>query len=710
MKPKTFWIWSLGLALAALPLAGGCDQESANSAPATTANTNQPSSADTAGITVPPSPEAEEQQLEDAPGQVVSRAAPTAQNANLTGSAAEVAKLAQAGVDEKVMLSFVTNSQHSFNLSSDAIIYLNDIGVPGSVVTSMIQHDQALKEDSANSFNTASPPVYTNPLVPAPGAATPYLTPGSVPETTESQPPLEVVDNGQPPEQGNGSSTYFYNSLAPYGNWINVGGYGLCWQPTVVVANPGWRPYCDQGYWTYSDCGWYWVSDYSWGWAPFHYGRWFHHNRWGWCWAPDTVWGPAWVNWRYTRDYCGWAPLPPTACFRPGFGFTYFGRHVGFDFGFGLSIGDFSFVGNNFFCDRHLRNHLVAEHHVRGFFDHSFVARGVLDKNRTFINTGIPPSRVAAATHTPIHRMHIRDAAGPADGRFDRVEPNARILTVYRPNLPTPTRETALVGQGVKPLWRNGSIPRVGANEPLSSFRNEPMPGANKPLPAFRNEPFPPAGKGPVRNEAGINTRAVGGRTMPSGNVPPLILRGQHNSTPPRTGQDTVRSEAPAQRLTQPAQPMVQANPTPPAQNNSRVILNQDHRQVATPTLRAQSPPPSQPQLQNQPIFRQEAPRYLQQNQRTFVQPAAPAQEQSAVRESHWTPAAQPRQQQNWVPPAPVRNAPAFHPEPNVPAAPRMETRQAPAIQATPAPQRNSYSTPAPSRGSGQDDGSRRNR
>ena len=37
----------------------------------------------------------------------------------------------------------------------------------------------------------------------------------------------------------------------------------------------------------------------------------FTMRAYGWCWAPDTVWGPSWVTWRYSGDYCGWAPLPP---------------------------------------------------------------------------------------------------------------------------------------------------------------------------------------------------------------------------------------------------------------------------------------------------------------------------------------------------------------------------------------------------------------
>ena len=31
----------------------------------------------------------------------------------------------------------------------------------------------------------------------------------------------------------------------------------------------------------------------------------------GWYWVPGRVWAPAWVSWRRSNDYVGWAPLPP---------------------------------------------------------------------------------------------------------------------------------------------------------------------------------------------------------------------------------------------------------------------------------------------------------------------------------------------------------------------------------------------------------------
>ena len=102
----------------------------------------------------------------------------------------------------------------------------------------------------------------------------------------------------------------FYDNLAPYGRWVDTAPYGWCWVPEQVPVV--WRPYSD-GYWVYTDFGWAWVSDEPWGWATYHYGRWFEDPDYGWMWEPGTEWAPAWVAWRESDDWVGWAPLPPTA-------------------------------------------------------------------------------------------------------------------------------------------------------------------------------------------------------------------------------------------------------------------------------------------------------------------------------------------------------------------------------------------------------------
>jgi hypothetical protein len=340
-----------------------------------------------------------------------------------TSPLAQVIRLTQAGVDESIIMTYVTNSGSTFNLDSDKIIYLKDIGLPNEVVTAMMQHDQQLQQQMAAT-------AYQPPVQPAP----PFTTT----ESPETEPPPQPVE--QPAEV---TVNYFYDTLAPYGSWVDVDGYGRCWRPSVVIYNPGWQPYCDHGHWVYTDCGWYWFSDYSWGWAPFHYGRWFQNPRWGWCWTPDTVWGPSWVTWRYSNDYCGWAPLPPFAAYREGVGFFYRGLNVSFGFDFGLGINCFTFVPIGHFCDPHPHRYRVAPGQMTQIFNRTTVINNFNVRDHNFVNGGIDPEHITSITHTPIHPISIRDTASPVGrgAHSDQLSHDGRTLVVNRPHFvdnPTP--------------------------------------------------------------------------------------------------------------------------------------------------------------------------------------------------------------------------------------------------------------------------------
>lgn len=100
----------------------------------------------------------------------------------------------------------------------------------------------------------------------------------------------------------------FYQSLAPYGQWIEDPQYGYVWSPG---EDANFRPYYTNGHWVMTEYGNTWVSDYQWGWACFHYGRWTYDNYYGWLWIPGNYWGPAWVSWRVGEGFYGWAPLGP---------------------------------------------------------------------------------------------------------------------------------------------------------------------------------------------------------------------------------------------------------------------------------------------------------------------------------------------------------------------------------------------------------------
>ena len=288
MKARIYTSFSLGVALSVLPFLSGCAEPSGDSTtpPLGAANaeatrvavsTNAPAET-TPPATEPPPATAEVAEINavvPAPAAAAERKLPP--SIQPTPPTAELIKLAQAGVEETVMLNYITNTTSMFVLSSDDIIYLNDLGVAGNIVTAMMQHDQGLKAYWANQVPPPSP-------VATPAAAPTYVNPPQ-PEPQPEPQPLPAQVEVAPPSPAN--VTYFDDSLAPYGTWVEVEGYGRCWQPTVVVVNRGWQPYSDRGRWVYTDSGWYWMSDYSWGATTFHYGRWFSHPRYGWCWWPD---------------------------------------------------------------------------------------------------------------------------------------------------------------------------------------------------------------------------------------------------------------------------------------------------------------------------------------------------------------------------------------------------------------------------------------
>src|SRR5215469_15068113 len=120
------------------------------------------------------------------------------------------------------------------------------------------------------------------------------------------------------------SASDFYGPLAPYGSWVSVSTYGRCWRPAGMAS--GWRPY-SLGHWEWTDAGWYWVSDEPWGWACFHYGQWVLDPAYGWVWLPGTQWAPAWVVWRETPDYIGWAPCGPGGAVVSGVSFAFVDIH-----------------------------------------------------------------------------------------------------------------------------------------------------------------------------------------------------------------------------------------------------------------------------------------------------------------------------------------------------------------------------------------------
>jgi hypothetical protein len=418
-----------------------------------------------------------------------------------TSPLAQVVRLTQAGVDPGVIMTYITNSGSTFNLDSEKIIYISDVGVPGEMVTAMMQRDQQLQQQ----FAAAQPVQQTQP--------------GPAPETA----PAGTAEIAAQPETPPAPVTvdYFNDTLSPYGGWVDINGYGRCWRPTIVVYDSSWQPYCDRGHWVYSDCGWYWASDYAWG-ATFHYGRWFRDTSVGWCWYPDTVWAPSWVTWRYSDNYCGWAPLPPRTAYQTGVGIVFNGGAVSAGFSFGLAANCFTFVPTRNFCDPHPRNFRAAPAQVTQIFNHTTVINNFNVINRTIVNHGIAVQNIANATRTTIRPVPVHELANSG----------ARNRTGYVPsaNHPVFTGNANSSARPMNTTQNHFPQPTAGQN---------PTPNRNwtAPQPAVNNY-HPPTHEAPVQvPPANYNQQSAPARwqqTIPAG-TPRNVTRNsevrQNNST-----------------------------------------------------------------------------------------------------------------------------------------------------------------------------------
>ena len=419
MKTFLFGFLSLSIASAALVLTGGCDVQNSNAATEPT----QVASAPPAPASTPASVATSD------PATVVTPAA-LPPNISPASPLASVVRLTQSGVDQSIIMVYVTNSSRTFNLDADKIIYLTDLGMPNDLVRAMMQRDQELQQAFAaeQAAQQAQQVQSTQP------AAEP--APVETVQATTAPAPVTV--------------NYFNETLSPYGNWVLVPGYGRCWQPTACAYDPNWQPYCDRGHWVYTDCGWYWSSEYAWG-ATFHYGRWFRDTNCGWCWYPDTVWAPSWVTWRYSDNYCGWAPLPPRTYCQSGVGIVYQSGNVSLGLSFGLGASCYTFVPTRYFCDSHPRNYCASSGQVTQIYNNTTIINNIRvhgsGNNQIIINNGIPVQSVANANQSPINRRpvheldpafaHNRGYTSTSTPRFGQSPGNNSVNSPSQPGNPT---------------------------------------------------------------------------------------------------------------------------------------------------------------------------------------------------------------------------------------------------------------------------------
>jgi len=311
---------------------------------------------------------------------------------SLSPGLSEIIKLAQAHVNEGVILAYIKNSGQAYSPTADEILYLSDIGLSQDVIGALVQTAPPAAKQQPSPALAASPSTSPSPPIATP---TEPLTPEA------SQPEAASAPN------------IFYNDLTPYGAWVQQPDYGLCWQPTVETIDPNWTPYLDAGQWMYSDCGWYWQSDYTWGWAAFHYGRWTRAPRLGWVWVPGNQWGPAWVAWRSTDSYIGWAPLPPGVSLNVLAQLTYDNHLVGRNATLGLSASAYHFVNTGGLVGHNLPHRVVPPAQAKDLAHNSELLSGYTIVNHRIFNNGISREVVASAAQRPVRQVALHAVSSP---------------------------------------------------------------------------------------------------------------------------------------------------------------------------------------------------------------------------------------------------------------------------------------------------------
>ncbi|HEV3414395.1 MAG TPA: DUF6600 domain-containing protein [Puia sp.] len=254
-----------------------------------------------------------------------------------------------------------------------------------------------------------------------------------------------------PPPAPEVSYQNFYDALSPYGEWINNPEYGYVWMPNV---GPDFKPYATNGNWVYTDEGWAWSSNYSWGWAPFHYGRWFYEDGYGWMWIPGNEWAPAWVSWRRSPDYYGWAPLGPSVSV-----------NVAIGGGYNPPPHYWCFVPHQYVTSPHVNTYYVNEQQNVTIINNTTVIHNTTIVNNTYNNTtvvnnnvnntrvtvnnyagGPDPGEVSRVTGTQLRPIAVRESNTPGGNG------SGGAFAVYRPKInAAPQGNGGSTGSGFHP-------------------------------------------------------------------------------------------------------------------------------------------------------------------------------------------------------------------------------------------------------------------
>ena len=388
----------------------------------------------------------------------------------------------------------------------------------------------------------------------------------------------------------------FYDNLSPYGVWVYDPQYGDMWVPDV---DGNFRPYATRGHWVLTEYGNTWVSDYPWGWATFHYGRWVFDDYYGWAWVPGYEWAPAWVSWRQTAGYYGWAPLTPNIS-------------IDISFGGGYTIPDnyWVFAPQNYINSPRIYNYYVPHTRVVNIIRNTTIINNIYSRdNRRYIS-GPRIQDIQRATKSRPQIYNISNANRPGS-----INVRNKTVNIYRPEVrhaPDARPARVVDGSAYKKENPNASIARRAAG------------GA----PAYNREnasKLASVARSATPNNNVVRVNRGGNNDRPNNDRP-----NNRNDERIRSGRPEVRPSVSPQGVTQPA------TPGQPGSNSGNNRPDRRREPNATPSINNRQAQPNNiernrdgnTQQQDMQRQQQDAQRQAQRSQREMQRQQQDAQRQ----------------------------------------------------------------------------------
>jgi hypothetical protein len=332
-------------------------------------------------------------------------------------------------------------------------------------------------------------------------AATPARRERAEPEPVTR---ARTVSGGGPTS---GYST-FYTKLEPHGAWLETADYGYVWQPREAESSRSWRPYTN-GRWVYTDAGWTWISEEPFGWATYHYGRWTRLRGIGWVWVPGQQWAPAWVSWRKSNDYVGWAPLPPEARFDQRTGI-----HNWSDNYYDIGPDQYCFVATREFGAQRAESTILSPERNVAIVNQTTNVTNITYNNTTIVNEGPNYDEVRAQSREPMQRFRLeRNASVDVNVEAPRPLVQGETVIVAAPVISAPqaSERPRAVKQNITQITVDLGWAAIGDHDAAKKTRDK-----------MKAEATPPSNAPPKKfvKAAATTTTASQGAETPASSTP----------------------------------------------------------------------------------------------------------------------------------------------------------------------------------------------